>query len=448
MPMPSQPTPPARPASPPRCPAAPGTALDDGIATADVLALLAASGDGLIQVDRRGRLRQINAPARQMLGLADQAAAAGQPRLRLGLARKLGRPGWRALVRALAQSGTWSGALDLAAGDTAAAPDPALRLVIVATPDTAGRVAGHLALLRPPPADPQAQREIQRQADILTAITEAIPATVVVVDGEGRYRFANRAFEQYSGFSRAQILGRRATDILGPEEVARRRPFMQRALAGEAVNFVLDYPGPQGTRWLSMACIPLRVAGHVDGFVGISQDVTQAQRERDRLEHLAERDALTGLLNRGGFERRVERLVQLGGDPAMASLALLYIDLDHFKPVNDTHGHLSGDRLLQLFAQRLLSAVRSSDVVARLGGDEFAILLPGVQQASQAQRVAEKVLAAIREPFDLGPVALHMGASIGIAVGPPAAANWRELIGRADTMLYQAKALGRGRAAI
>ena len=293
-------------------------------------------------------------------------------------------------------------------------------------------------------AERQSRREIQRQSDILNAVAEAIPTTVVVVDGQGRYRFVNGAFEAMCGRPRAEILGRTAVEVLGADEVARRKPFMLKAYAGEAVDFTLDYPGEGGTRWLAMSCLPLRVEGVVDGFVGVSKDVTEQRREEARLTHLAQRDPLTGLLNRAGFEAEIERLVRLGDGPQMA---LLYVDLDHFKPVNDSHGHAAGDRVLQLFAQRLAQALRERDRVARLGGDEFAVLLPGVRKAADARTVADKVLAAAHAPFEFEGRPLTLGASVGVAFGVSPGDSWRGLVARADAMLYRAKQAGRGRQA-
>ncbi|MFO1340583.1 MAG: GGDEF domain-containing protein [Burkholderiaceae bacterium] len=285
--------------------------------------------------------------------------------------------------------------------------------------------------------------EAQRQSDILRLVADAIPATVVVVGADSRYRFVNSAFEAYCGLPRGQIIGRTAVEVLGPDEVARRRPFMARALAGESVDFLLDYPGLDGTTWLALSCIPLRLSGGaVDGFVGISQDVTRQRREQDRLTELSQRDPLTGLLNRAGFERCVDRLTQEGRGP---SLGLLYVDLDRFKPVNDAHGHLVGDRLLQLVAQRLASLVRPTDAVARLGGDEFAMLLVDVGAQAHAEAVALKVVAALALPFDVDGCPMQIGASVGVAFGADPQRGWREMVQRADANLYRAKAQGRGR---
>ncbi|MDT7838498.1 diguanylate cyclase domain-containing protein [Aquabacterium sp. OR-4] len=146
---------------------------------------------------------------------------------------------------------------------------------------------------------------------------------------------------------------------------------MKQAFAGEAVEFVLDYPTPEGTTWLALSCLPIKLDGVFDGFVGISQDTTMQRREQERL--------------------------QGEGD----ELALLYIDLDHFKAVNDTLGHAAGDQLLQGVARRLQRAVRDTDLVCRLGGDEFATLLTGVCDAAIARSVGDKVLAAVGRPFEL-----------------------------------------------
>ena len=131
---------------------------------------------------------------------------------------------------------------------------------------------------------------------------------------------------------------------------------------------------------------------------------------------------------------------------APAGLAVLYIDLDHFKPVNDRLGHAAGDELLRQFGERLARAVRATDLVARLGGDEFAIVLPGVAELHIAQRVADKVLMAAHRPFELSGGACIVGASIGVAAQDEATqADLPGLLAQADARLYRAKSEGRGR---
>ena len=129
-----------------------------------------------------------------------------------------------------------------------------------------------------------------------------------------------------------------------------------------------------------------------------------------------------------------------------ATLAVVYIDLDYFKAVNDQHGHAAGDRILQLFAQRLVNRVRPTDGVARLGGDEFAIALADVGELENANVVAEKVLASAKAPFRVGALLLNVGASVGVAFsGNQHALDWRTLVEHADARLITAKAAGRRR---
>jgi diguanylate cyclase (GGDEF)-like protein/PAS domain S-box-containing protein len=287
------------------------------------------------------------------------------------------------------------------------------------------------------------EHDVASQAATLRLVTEAIPATVAVIGPDLRYRFANSAFEQACGLARDRIVGRSAREVLGDEEFERREPWIARALAGEPVVFELDYPGREGATHRSINYVPLRLAtGEVDGFVVVGQDITAQRREALRLIELTQCDPLTGLLNRAGFEQFLQRHVDLG---AGQSLALLYIDLDHFKPVNDQHGHTAGDQVLKLFGQRLAKLVRPSDAVARLGGDEFAVALVGARDVSNARTVADKVLAAAHAPFKLAELTIDIGASVGVAFGVDPATGWAELVGRADAKLLAAKAAGKGR---
>ncbi len=287
------------------------------------------------------------------------------------------------------------------------------------------------------------EHSVAAQTATLGLVTEAIPATVAVVDLQGRYRFVNSAFERSCGRTRDRILGFMARDVLGEHEFERRWPWIQRAFAGEAVVFELDYPEIEGAKHVSLSYVPLRLSTDVlDGFVVVTQDVTQQKQEVSRLRELSRLDPLTGLLNRAGFEQYLERNLREGGG---ASLALLYIDLDGFKLVNDRHGHATGDGVLQAFAKRLSHLVRPLDAVARLGGDEFAIALAGVKELAGARIVADKVIGAAQAPFKVNNVLLEIGASVGVAFGTDPARGWADIVERADAKLLGAKAAGKGR---
>jgi diguanylate cyclase (GGDEF)-like protein/PAS domain S-box-containing protein len=315
---------------------------------------------------------------------------------------------------------------------------------LVPDTDAEGRVRGFFSTSFDITERAQTHLELQRQGAILATVTEAIPAIVSVVDRELRYRFVNGAFERWYGLPREQVLGRTALAVMPAADVARSRAWADRALAGEVVQFERDYPDREGAPHLAVSYVPIRLAdGSIDGFVGIAQDITHHRKEQGRLRELAQRDALTGLLNRAGFETVLEAHIAAGDG---ASLALLYVDLDRFKPVNDQHGHPVGDQLLQRVAQRLRALVRPTDAVARLGGDEFALLLAGVHTPANASGVADKIVEAIARPFTVDALALHIGASVGVAFGVDTAGA-QGLVARADALLYRAKQGGRGRRA-
>lgn len=292
-------------------------------------------------------------------------------------------------------------------------------------------------------ADRDARQELMRQSATLRSVTEAIPDMVTVMSLDGTFRFANGAFQAWCGRPVDQILGRKAHEIFGEPELKRRWPWVEQAMAGKRVEFELDYPSRDGVTCLGIRYIPLRLeSGEVDGFVGVSRDITQQKREESRLLSLSHRDPLTGVLNRAGLDYFLEHQAQ---SDTSGSIALLYIDLDHFKPVNDKYGHAAGDQILRAFAKRLVQLVRPTDAVARRGGDEFVIALQGISSRADAQVVADKVLAAASAPFNVGQARIQVGASIGIATDSPGDSDWQELIDRADANLLDAKGAGRGR---
>lgn len=345
-----------------------------------------------------------------------------------------------AVERALADGQPWDLELPLV---TAAGRRIWVRAVGAVEHAADGRPLRLTGALQDVTARKQLEQQVAAEKATLELIAESIPATVAVVDRRGRYVFVNSAFAQACGHPRERIIGRGAREVLGEPEFERRWPFVQRALAGEAVSFELDHPAADGTRHVALSYVPLRLAsGEVDRFVVVTQDVTQQKREALRLLELSQRDPLTGLLNRAGFETHLERRLKDGDGP---SLGLLYVDLDGFKSVNDRHGHAAGDQVLKAFAARLGSLVRPSDAVARLGGDEFAVALAGLPAPSVAGVIADKIVAAARQPFDIDGRTVRIGASVGIAFGADRDSGWTELVDRADAKLLSAKASGKGR---
>ena len=182
-------------------------------------------------------------------------------------------------------------------------------------------------------------------------------------------------------------------------------------------------------------------------IVGTVADIDARKLQEEQIRHLAHHDMLTGLPNRLLFGDRLRQAL-LAAERAEHRLALIFFDLDKFKPVNDNYGHAVGDVLLQQVATRLRTTLRASDTLARLGGDEFVVLLPRVTGTGDAKKVAEDILRELNRPFMTEGLALHISASLGVVVYPDAAADADSLLRCADTAMYEAKLLGRGRVGV
>ncbi len=207
--------------------------------------------------------------------------------------------------------------------------------------------------------------------------------------------------------------------------------------SGEQARFFV-VEDAAGERALAVSLEPMQGGGRVATY----EDVSERRRAEARIRYLANHDGLTNLLNRRVFRERLEAELAASADRG-ETLALFLLDLDYFKHVNDTLGHAAGDMLLALAAARLRACVREGDIVARLGGDEFAILQRSAGQPAQAEALARRVCAAIRQPFDLEGEPGHVGVSIGLALaeGPDLSAD--RLLKNADVALFQAKGEGR-----
>jgi len=261
-------------------------------------------------------------------------------------------------------------------------------------------------------------------------------AIFVVEKSTGRYLDANRAAERLAGRALADITALRTADLTPVDAPARLR---QAATTTEPINFgEVVYLRPDGTTRLAL----LSVIPVDEGIMfGIAHDITEIKTAERRIEHLAYFDGLTDLPNRVLLGQRAELALALAAR-LNETLAVLFLDLDRFKEVNDSLGHAQGDALLVEVAARIKAIVRAADTVCRLGGDEFVLLLPNTGQGG-ALRVADKLLAAFRQPFAVAGHHLSVSASIGIALYPHDGVDFAELLKNADTALYRAKQAGR-----
>jgi diguanylate cyclase (GGDEF)-like protein/PAS domain S-box-containing protein len=347
------------------------------------------------------------------------------------------------IIPAVKKRGVWIGETEVVLEGGRVIP---ISHMVIGHTDAVGRVSRYTSVMRDIGAEVASRRELAKKTSTLNAIVEAIPAVLAVWDGEVRYQLVNKAFERWRGRGREAFLGRTMEEAIGPEEFASSRPWIERALAGETVVYEKDYPGSREHCHMSIAYTPLRLEdGSVDGFIGLAQDVTHHRDEQQRLLNLSEHDPLTGLLNRAGFEAY---LIERAGRGEGARLAVLYIDLDHFKPINDKHGHATGDEVLREFGARLQATVRPTDAVARLGGDEFGVVLADIREPGHAANIADKVVQVALAPFEVGRLSLKIGASVGVAYNADLEGGWKGLLARADAKVYEAKGSGRGRRAV
>jgi diguanylate cyclase (GGDEF)-like protein/PAS domain S-box-containing protein len=278
----------------------------------------------------------------------------------------------------------------------------------------------------------------------LRTIADTLPAMVAYIDQDEIYRFHNLAYEREFNHTGISVLGKTILETMGEERYAFLDPYVKRALAGETLTFEEEDAGAAVDRTFEVVYIPqIDEDGHsVIGFHVMRQDITAQKREKQRLLRLSQVDALTGLTNRAGFLQKLHDAMH--ASRANGSLmALMYMDIDRFKPVNDTYGHSVGDALLRAFSARLTHTMRASDTIGRLGGDEFTIVMERIHRIDDASALAAKIVTAMQAPFDLDGKVVSISASIGLTFYRDEDVSPAELLNRADVLLYEAKQAGR-----
>lgn len=276
----------------------------------------------------------------------------------------------------------------------------------------------------------------------LAAIANHVPDLVAFVDADERFVFVNRAYARHFGLPTAQIAGLTLRELWGTPDYMANKPYLERAWLGESVTCTRETA--EGVAW-EMTFQPAWNDA-MDALTGLhmfARDITGERQKLRSLEAQTLSDHLTGLLNRKGFDRRLQETMARA-DADGHRTALLLVDLDDFKAVNDTHGHPVGDQLLVAFAERLRGCVRGGDAVARIGGDEFAIVLEDVGNPNTVERIAHTVVHAAMRPFEIDGHRLVATASVGSALHrPDQGTSVSELFMRADMALYDAKRHGK-----
>ena len=260
------------------------------------------------------------------------------------------------------------------------------------------------------------------------------------VDSENRVVYISSRMTALLGRSTSQLIGHSLPASLGGNSALGRTLLARQPFA----NLEMELRTRRGARWVSLAGDPIiDMGGQFQGFRGVGSDITEVRKTQERLTNLANMDVLSGLPNRG----RVRQLLGEALSTAQSTnvpCAIMFLDLDGFKPVNDTFGHPKGDAVLKSVAQRLVKEVGENGHVGRMGGDEFAIVIKDAQGRKIVENLAQRLIEAVAKPYLIDKVEIRIGVSIGCAFGPIDGQSVDDLIQKADLALYQAKNQGRG----
>ncbi|MBW3553881.1 MAG: EAL domain-containing protein [Gemmatimonadetes bacterium] len=272
--------------------------------------------------------------------------------------------------------------------------------------------------------------------------------TITVIEADGTIRYESPSVERVLGFRPEELLGRNVFEYVHPQDRPRVLQEFERLLTepGRVQSMELRFRHISGT-WRMMEVIGRNLLADpaVGGVVVNARDITERKAAEAQLLYDAFHDKLTGLPNRALFMDRLAQSMRRSRRDGHPRFAVLFLDADRFKLVNDSLGHSAGDRLLVQLAVRLEEAIRPGDTVARLGGDEFTILLEGITSLRAAERVAERIYQQLEAPFDLDGQEVFATVSIGVAAGHSRYEKPEELLRDADLAMYRAKSLGRAR---
>lgn len=290
-----------------------------------------------------------------------------------------------------------------------------------------------------------AEQDRAKGEERIRTITDNLPVLISYVDRDERYRFVNRTLHDWTGLDPQDVIGLTVRETIGESAYAERAPAFQRVLAGESVTLESDGMQRDPERIVKTLFVPDRLAdGSIVGIYGLSTDVTETRQMERQLKELARVDVLTHLPNRLAFNEALPVALARARRTGDA-LALMFLDIDRFKAINDSLGHAGGDAVLVEFSRRLLASVRTTDTVARLAGDEFVVILENLGSREVVSLVADKIVAQVSDPsYRVQQDCLEVTTSIGIAyLSPHGSVTPAVLLARADTALYAAKANGR-----
>lgn len=292
------------------------------------------------------------------------------------------------------------------------------------------------------------QFQSERDERRLRAITDNLPVMISYIDREHRFRFLNKTFEEWTGVQVSDAIGKPMQEVLGSELYAQRVEALRRSLHGERVQFEVTSHAAGLNRILQTVYIPdMASVSEVAGVYALSTDVTAIRQSEQEMAGLAMTDTVTGIANRRQFDvALLNALTELRGPHVVA---LMFLDVDHFKSINDTHGHAMGDSVLIEFANRLKKVVGDLGLPARIAGDEFAVVLPLADSTQEVIALADRLQAALRVPIVAFGSSLDVTSSVGIAVVKAGSeVSPQQMLAAADHALYECKRAGRNQFAV
>jgi diguanylate cyclase (GGDEF)-like protein/PAS domain S-box-containing protein len=287
--------------------------------------------------------------------------------------------------------------------------------------------------------------ETERLKVFNESIVQGVAEAILIQDTQGIFTFANPAAEELLGYTHEELIGLPWSAIVPEDEKGKVYHELAKRSKGTVIRYETALLSKEGQVIpVIVSARPLFEDGQFVGVLAAFTDITERKRTEEELAYMATHDALTGLLNRWLLSDRLN-LELARAERNRQMLALMLLDLDYFKDVNDTLGHTAGDKLLQVVGRRLRSLVRKSDAVARMGGDEFMLLLPfrGVRDEENATKIAQRILEAFRRPFVFDGHEIRITTSIGIAFYPDDGEDADTLVKNADIAMYRAKAQSR-----
>lgn len=305
------------------------------------------------------------------------------------------------------------------------------------------RVTGYVGSADDVTARFEAEQAVSRSEQRLRMITDNLPALIAYVDHEERYRFCNIYYERVFNTGRKSLIGRAVRDVIGEDAYSVSVEKIATVLKGNRVSFERHFKEQNAVRHWRVDYIPdMAQNGKIPGFYVMVLDITELKLVESQLRTIARLDSLTGIANRHCFDEKLSEAIARS-QRGQQAMALMFLDIDHFKEINDSVGHHGGDQVLRQFSQRLLSSVRQTDTVARLAGDEFVIILEGLQTPDEASAIAAKIIANMEPVFELPTGSRKVTTSVGITIRRADEIDADTILRRADEALYSAKSAGR-----